>query len=76
MTISIEWECSIPTHLVIHADKFPKRCHKIDINIGSGFQYVMKSKFPNNEIISTPTQILVSYLDDNENKYTRKDYPK
>lgn len=73
VTISIEWECSIPTHLVIHADKFPKRCHKIDINIGSGFQYVMKSKFPNNEIISTPTQILVSYLDDNESKYTRKD---
>ena len=72
LSISIEWEAALPTHLIICAEKFPIRCHKIDIDIGSGFQYVMESEFEGINILA-PHEIMVSYMDNDDSNYIRKD---
>jgi len=71
LTMSIEWECSIPTHLVIAEDKLPTRCHKVDVDVGSEFEYVMSTD--DGDKIATPREMMVSYLDKETDDYTRKD---
>lgn len=59
LTASMEWECSIPTHLVMHAYQIPEQIYKSTFEMDSGFHWVDATDDP-----SAPQTRTVSITDD------------
>jgi len=58
MTIQLEWECNLPTHLAVKIDKMPDNYSGLDFSINTGFHYVPTSSIggitiPQDKIITT-----------------------
>ena len=71
LIVNIEWECSLPTHLVLIAHKFPQMCHTIQMDITAGFHYIKVPRYVegiNDENINTDyfkisKEVISSYVD-------------
>lgn len=41
LTLEMEWECAIPTHLIFKVSELPDRCCDMHLNLDLGFKYRM-----------------------------------
>jgi len=57
MSISLEWECDLPTHLVIDAERSPIPYKQLEYNINSGFNYIPES----NNVVTPKEKIIVTH---------------
>lgn len=66
ISLDMEWECDIPTHLIFHVKKYPKIRHSI-FDIGVGFHYLPGSSE------SAPDQIIKTVTDPDTGEITSYD---
>ena len=69
LTLEMEWECALPTHLIFKVSELPDRCCDMHIDIHSGFKYKMTPEGAD----LVPYQISTSVADRDNEKFIRKD---
>lgn len=62
LVANIDWECMLPTHLVLFASTLPVPCHFFQMDIAVNFQYTMASVQANNNVVA-PTEFGVLIKD-------------
>jgi len=67
LTLEMEWEAAIPTHLIFDVQKLPARAKNIVFQITSGFNYV-----PASDDLA-PDELMLSIMDSTSGEVTRVD---
>jgi hypothetical protein len=62
LTVSLEWESWLPTHVILVAKALPIPCKYFQLDIGVGYQYSEISSAIN-QIVTVPIHKLITYVD-------------
>jgi len=62
LTLTLEWECAIPTHFVLVATHLPEPCHYFSLNIELGYKYIKASEDATASF-TAPEEVITTYKD-------------
>lgn len=71
LSLEIEWETVLPTHLIMETTHLPERSHLKTFEIDVGFVYVAATEAGDGE--QSPNEILLSIYDTSTEEFTRVD---
>jgi len=57
LSLTLEWECAIPTHFVLVASYLPEPCHYFEIDLSVGYQYV-KASDESDTVFTAPKEFI------------------
>jgi len=67
LSVEMEWECTLPTHIIVDIQKLPARCKEFNFEITSGFHYVAGTED------LAPDQTMISIIDSTSGDIDRID---